>query len=104
MRDRILLLENEIRDYAWGSHTALAELCGRAAPTPRPEAELWMGAHRSAPSRVRTDGRELPLGDWILGDPEGVLGRSVAARFGAELPFLLKVVAPAQPSRSIRPC
>ncbi|MGH3246559.1 MAG: type I phosphomannose isomerase catalytic subunit, partial [Trebonia sp.] len=42
------LLEPVTQPYAWGSHTAIAELRGRPAPTAAPEAELWMGAHPSA--------------------------------------------------------
>ena len=94
--DRIRQLRNPIRDYAWGSRSALAELQGRPSPAPRPEAELWMGAHPGAPSEVRCDGDWIPLGDWIRRDPEAVLGKAVLERFGAELPFLFKVLAPVQ--------
>jgi mannose-6-phosphate isomerase len=92
--DRIRPLRNPIRDYAWGSRTALAELQGRPAPTDAPEAELWMGAHPSAPSQVRVDASWVSLLDWIARDPAGVLGREVAVRFHGELPFLMKVLAP----------
>jgi mannose-6-phosphate isomerase len=91
---RILLLQNEIRGYAWGSRTALAELTGRSSPAPGPEAELWMGAHPGAPSKLSPEGAEIGLDAWIRRDPDGVLGAEVARRFDAELPFLLKVVAP----------
>lgn len=90
-------LRNTIRPYAWGSRTALAELCGRPSPSAQPEAELWMGAHPGAPSEVQVDGSWTPLPAWIGQDPEAVLGRSVVARFGAELPFLLKLLAADQP-------
>lgn len=89
-------LANPIREYAWGSHTALAELTGRPAPTASPEAELWMGAHPSAPSRVATAAGEVPLDEWIRRDPASVLGAEVARRFSGELPFLFKVLAPAR--------
>jgi len=88
------LLHNTIRDYAWGSRSALAELMGRPAPTPRPEAELWMGAHPGAPSRLRAGDGECGLDAWIARDPARVLGAGVGERFGGELPFLFKVVAP----------
>ena len=67
--DRIRRLRNPIRDYAWGSHTALARLCGRPHPTLEPEAELWMGAHPLAPSQVETDAGPVSLLDWIARDP-----------------------------------
>jgi mannose-6-phosphate isomerase len=92
--ERIRLLRNPIRDYAWGSRSALAELTGRPAPSPTPEAELWLGAHPAAPSEVRADAGWVPLPDWIRRDPEAVLGVETARRFGGELPFLLKVLAP----------
>jgi mannose-6-phosphate isomerase len=93
---RIRRLSNPIREYAWGSRTALAELAGRASPSPTPEAELWIGAHASAPSWVETEAGRVSLIEWIARDPDAVLGSGVAARFGSELPFLFKVIAPAR--------
>ncbi len=89
----LLRLRNPIRNYAWGSRTALAELTGRAAPTAEPEAELWMGAHRAAPSQVEVRSGLVSLPDWIRRDPLASLGAEAARRFGGELPFLLKVLA-----------
>jgi mannose-6-phosphate isomerase len=87
------LLEPVAQPYAWGSHTAIAELQGRPAPTPRPEAELWMGAHPSAPSGVERPGGRTTLDAVIAADPVGELGGLCAAEFGGRLPFLLKVLA-----------
>lgn len=95
--EKIRRLLNPIRDYAWGSRTALAELTGRAAPTPGPEAELWMGAHPAAPSRVATSDGEVTLREWIARDAVAALGAGVAERFDGELPFLLKVLAAEAP-------
>jgi mannose-6-phosphate isomerase len=90
-------MTNQIRDYAWGSHTALAALRGQPA-TGRPEADLWMGAHPTAPSAVPTaDGGSVPLPELIEADPVGVLGDRVVAEFGPRLPFLLKILAIAEP-------
>ncbi|MFW8745167.1 type I phosphomannose isomerase catalytic subunit, partial [Mesorhizobium japonicum] len=71
-------ITNTPRDYAWGSTTAIARLLGRA-PSGRPEAELWLGAHPGSPSRLV--GREGTLLDVVDG----------------RLPFLLKVLAAEQP-------
>jgi mannose-6-phosphate isomerase len=90
------LLEPVTQPYAWGSHTAIAELQGRPAPTASPEAELWMGAHPSAPSGVERDGTRTTLDAVIAADPAGELGAECAARFGGRLPFLLKVLAAEQ--------
>ncbi len=80
-----------IRPYAWGSRHAIAELQGRPVPAPGPEAELWMGAHPSAPSGTERAG--LTLDAVISADPYGALGPECAARFGGRLPFLLKVLS-----------
>ncbi|MGQ9591014.1 MAG: mannose-6-phosphate isomerase, class I [Planctomycetota bacterium] len=93
----ILLLKNPIQEYEWGSRKAIAELLGEPAPSPRPQAELWMGSHPRAPSSVRISGRWERLPDLIARAPEEILGRRVAERFGARLPFLFKVLAAAKP-------
>src|SRR6266700_838662 len=114
------LLRPVIRPYPWGTRTAIAELQGRPVPAPGPEAELWMGAHPSAPSGVgRLSSPTTPptpvlstslapsvlstppapstplvaLDAVIAGDPERELGAECAARFGGRLPFLLKVLS-----------
>jgi mannose-6-phosphate isomerase len=82
-----------VQPYAWGSRTVIAELQGRPAPTAQPEAELWMGAHPSAPSGVERVGGHTTLDAVIAADPAGELGAPCAERFGGRLPFLLKVLA-----------
>ncbi len=89
-------LINPIRDYAWGSPTAIPELLG-TEPDGRPAAELWLGAHPSAPSAVVTPLGQRPLDRVIAEDPDGTLGSDVVARFGASLPYLLKVIAAETP-------
>jgi mannose-6-phosphate isomerase len=88
-------LLNVVQPYAWGSHTALAELRGQIAPSDRPEAELWMGAHPLAPSRLATSGQTLP--NAIEAAPDEYLGARVRGDYGAKLPFLLKVLAAGTP-------
>jgi mannose-6-phosphate isomerase len=87
-------LQNAVRHYPWGSHTVIPELLGLPSPADRPHAELWMGAHPDEPS-VRSDG--VPLDKAIASEPELMLGREVVDRFGARLPFLMKVLAADQP-------
>ncbi len=82
-----------MQPYAWGSRETIARLQGRPVPSPGPEAELWMGAHPSAPSGLERDGRRTTLDAVITADAPGVLGAQVAARFGSRLPFLLKVLS-----------
>ena len=82
-----------MQPYAWGSRTAIAALQGRPVPSPQPEAELWMGAHPSAPSGLERAGVRTTLDAVVAADPVGELGAGCAARFGGRLPFLLKVIA-----------
>ncbi|QDG64286.1 mannose-6-phosphate isomerase, class I [Pseudarthrobacter sp. NIBRBAC000502771] len=91
-------IENVLRDYAWGSTTAIASLLGRPE-SGRPEAELWIGAHPDSPSvaHLPEDGTRSPLDSLIASDPEHFLGADSVAAFGPRLPFLAKVLAAAQP-------
>jgi mannose-6-phosphate isomerase len=74
-------ITNTPRDYAWGSTTAIPELLG-TAPTGRPQAELWLGAHPGSPSRV-------------VGSDGSTAGGTLADVARGRLPFLLKVLAAA---------
>ncbi|MES4906594.1 MULTISPECIES: mannose-6-phosphate isomerase, class I [unclassified Streptomyces] len=89
-------LVNTVRPYAWGSATAIPALLG-TEPTGEPQAELWMGAHPGAPSRVDRGQGPAALSDVIAADPEGELGPDAVRHFGPRLPFLLKVLAAASP-------
>ncbi|MBX7442787.1 MULTISPECIES: mannose-6-phosphate isomerase, class I [unclassified Arthrobacter] len=91
-------IENVLRNYAWGSTTAIASLLGRPE-SGQPEAELWIGAHPDSPSvaQVPEDGTHRPLDALIASDPEHFLGAESVAAFGPRLPFLAKILAAAQP-------
>ncbi len=86
------LLDCEIRPYAWGSTTAIATLQGRQ-PSGRPEAEMWIGAHGSAPSQVFRNDQWFALDKLIANDPYGELGNATATT----LPFLTKILATQSP-------
>ena len=88
-------LRNPIREYAWGSRTTLPEFLGRTAPSERPWAELWLGAHPSASSEVRTNGGWQPLRDAIAARPDYWLGGALDD--ARELPFLFKMLAVERP-------
>ncbi len=94
---RIKILENNIRHYAWGSLTAIPELLDISFSSDRPCAELWMGAHPNAPSRVTHEGRTVSLDQYIVRNAEHLLGKTVAGKFNNSLPFLFKVLAAAEP-------
>ncbi|TXS36176.1 mannose-6-phosphate isomerase, class I [Streptomyces sp. OR43] len=102
-------LSNTVRPYAWGSTTLIPALRG-VAPTGEPQAEMWMGAHPGAPSRITRAGSapeasaapssppaEQALTDVIAADPAGELGRPAVDKFGPRLPFLLKLLAAGAP-------
>lgn len=85
-------LHGTIQNYAWGSTTSIPELFGIPA-TGGPVAEYWLGAHASSPASF-DDG--TPLDAALHADPTP-LGAASRAAFGDRLPFLLKVLAAAQP-------
>ncbi|MEZ5266637.1 MAG: mannose-6-phosphate isomerase, class I [Acidimicrobiales bacterium] len=89
-------LHNTIQRYDWGSTTLLPRLLG-IPPDGTPQAELWMGAHPAAPSHVQLADRRVSLAALLASDPQRHLGAAVTARFGPQLPFLLKVLAAARP-------
>jgi mannose-6-phosphate isomerase len=95
--NKIVLLENKIKEYAWGSKTFIPDLMGIPSPQERPLAEMWLGAHPNASSLALMGNMQIPLNELINRDPEGTLGVSVANRFSNSLPFLLKVLAAAKP-------
>ena len=87
-------LQNTIRDYAWGSRTAIPELTGVEADG-KPQAELWMGAHESAPS-------VLPSGESLYDLVSAASRRAYwvrrrLERFEGRFPFLAKMLAAEQP-------
>jgi mannose-6-phosphate isomerase len=86
-------LSNPVRNYAWGSRTHIPKMCGFPV-TDEPVAEMWFGAHPADPSCVE-DGRRLD--DLITAAPEAVLGERVSRSFGPRLPFLMKLLAAAEP-------
>lgn len=84
------------RHYGWGSTDAIPALMG-GTPSRAPVAELWFGAHPSAPATLAEPSGPVDLLRLVAADPENVLGTDVAARFHRRLPFLLKLIAPARP-------
>lgn len=91
------LLQNSIQFYAWGSTSAIPALLNQKNPSGKPWAELWMGAHPKAPSRLSWAGQRQSLIDWIRQYPQDILGPRIAERFHDTLPYLFKVLAAAKP-------
>lgn len=79
---RIVPISNEPRDYAWGQRGGISRVLGTGEGE-GVEAELWLGAHPGSPSRCES-APWASLLEWE---------RST----GEELPYLLKVLAAAEP-------
>ncbi len=91
------ILKNTVQEYAWGSYTAIPELLGNDSPMNTPQAELWMGAHPKAPSKVKLNGKWMSLMKLIEKNPKDILGKVVAEKYNNRLPYLFKVLAAAKP-------
>ena len=85
-------IEGRAQHYSWGSPTAIPGLLGEEA-TGEPYAELWLGAHESAPSLVAG----APLDALIATQGKDILGTATLERFGGRLPYLMKVLAADRP-------
>ena len=91
------ILKNTVQEYEWGSYTAIPELLGNDSPANTPQAELWMGAHPKAPSKVKLNGEWMSLMKLIEKNPKDILGKEVAEKYSNRLPYLFKVLAAAKP-------
>ena len=97
-------LECPVMHYDWGKigpDTLINQLRkknGQPVEPARPTAELWMGAHKSAPSLVRLPGgKTRPLNELIAEDPGHFLGPHLAEKRNPGLPFLMKILEAARP-------
>ena len=91
------LLKNIVKEYSWGSYTAIPALLGKKPSCHKPQAELWMGAHPSGSSMIKTGNGWESLYSLIRQYPDEILGKACAKKFGGELPFLFKVIAASEP-------
>ena len=82
-----------VKDYDWGSPTAIPEFTRAAAPG-GPVAEYWYGIHPEGLTRL-PDG--TTLAGAVEADPDSTLGADVVYAFGPTLPYMMKLVAPASP-------
>ena len=87
------LLASNIQHYHWGDYAFIPELQGRPKGD-QPEAELWIGAHPTSPSKTLETNQGLD--DIISTDPQNTLGPQ-ASDFQNELPFIMKILAIREP-------
>lgn len=91
----ILPLTPAVRHYDWGKRydeSIIARFYPESDRSGR-LAELWYGAHPSAPGTVRLGTVELPLDELLRQHHLQLLGSQSVAYYGLELPFLLKVLS-----------
>lgn len=86
-----------VQHYGWGDRSFIPRLLGEPTPASEPQAELWIGDHPNLPSVADLDGVPVPLDRLIDARPEAVLGHATLQRYGAQLPFLFKVLSAAAP-------
>lgn len=96
-------LNNTIQFYEWGTRgpdAYIPRLLGFEPEGDTPYAELWLGAHPKAASRVVVENEYdgpadmiISLSQWLAAYPDDILGPQVAARYGGQFPFLTKVLS-----------
>ncbi|MEZ9134355.1 mannose-6-phosphate isomerase, class I [Vibrio sp. 10N.286.52.B1] len=85
-------LENSIQNYPWGSVSSIPDLFDVENPAQVPMAEIWMGAHPKASSKIQLHGQSIELAHFISASGSNLLGEDTKQRYG-ELPYLFKVLA-----------
>lgn len=91
-----LRLTGRVQESAWGKVGRNSRISPMVPGHPHQArlAEFWIGAHPKAPSLLEfPDGATLPLDEALRRYPRALLGESVEGRFGATLPFLIKVLS-----------
>lgn len=98
MQDFFLRLKNTVQTYVWGSFDGIPAFTGLVNTDDEPMAELWMGAHPAAPSRILgAKGATTPLDTYIADHPLDILGQKTLDRYGPTFPFLFKVLSASNP-------
>lgn len=94
-----LLLDCGVKHYDWGQKGPGAFIPNflSLAPEKKPWAELWAGAHPALPAKVCVQHKTVSLATLIEQIPEILLGHDAIERFGAELPYLFKILAASRP-------
>ncbi|MDL1989959.1 mannose-6-phosphate isomerase, class I [Vibrio parahaemolyticus] len=92
----IYTLNNPVKNFPWGSRTAIRDYFGVDNSNLEHQAEIWMGAHPSASSSISQAGVDTSLCDVIASNPDYWLGKETKENFSS-LPFLMKVLAAEEP-------
>jgi mannose-6-phosphate isomerase len=89
----IYRLDNPIKHYIWGDKMMLPNLLQQENTAQQPWAELWMGTHPAGESLVIEADKKRTLKELVASDAPYFLGDDALKLFGADLPFLYKVLA-----------
>ncbi len=85
-----------MQHYDWGTKNGdalIPNLLGIKPEPDKPYAELWIGAHPKAPSKIDVGGQRVDLDQVIAEHGREVLGDYVLKKFSGKLPFLMKVLS-----------
>jgi mannose-6-phosphate isomerase len=91
MMPGVFRIEGVVQHYDWGGKNFIPRLIREENAQEIPYAEYWLGEHPRGPAVVSTNGVRQSVRDLFREQP-GVLGDQVTSRFGADLPYLLKVL------------
>ena len=83
--------------YYWGDKKFIPKLLKIKNSEKKSYAEIWIGAHKKAPSNVIIGNTNINLYNLINIAGKEILGANVRKRFGNNLPFLFKLLSSAQP-------
>ncbi len=88
-------MKNEIQNYPWGSFTALSKILNQST-SDKPQAELWLGGHPKASSKILIDEEYFSLYEKIKENPSLYLGKKLSKTY-ENLPFLFKILCAETP-------
>lgn len=83
--------------YHWGGKKFIPKLLNIKNKEKKSYAEIWIGAHKKAPSNTIIDDTIINLYDLISIAGKEILGINAYKKFGNKLPFLFKLLSSAQP-------
>jgi len=99
MSDSVIQLKCNCNNYPWGKvgkQSLAARLCEKTNPDFKLDdgkeySEMWMGTYPELPSYSLKTGEDLQ--DILNNNQEKLIGKKVVDKFGADLPFLPKILS-----------
>ncbi|ESZ96841.1 hypothetical protein SBOR_2762 [Sclerotinia borealis F-4128] len=100
MTSSVIQLECQCNNYPWGRQGKESLAAKYAASTPggkfkldesKEYAEMWMGTYPTTPSLILSNGQNLQ--EHLNTNKEKLIGKPILDKFGADLPFLPKILS-----------